>query len=57
MTNDFLTSYDYYSNRRDMEVISSIVDALGKILEEDKLQQQPLFLKTSENLILNIAKK
>ena len=57
MVTDFLTSYDYYSSRRDMEVISTIVDALKKILEEDKLQAQPLFLKTSENLILNIARK
>ena len=57
MGTDFLTSYDYYSNRRDMELISTIVDALKKILEEDKLQEQPLFLKTSENLILNIARK
>lgn len=40
-----------------MEIISTIVDALKKILEEDKLQPQPLFLKTSENLILNIARK
>lgn len=57
MVTDFLTSYDYYSSRRDMELISAIVDALKKILEEDKLQTQPLFLKTSENLILNIARK
>ena len=57
MGTDFLTGYDYYSNRQDMELISQIVDALKKILEEDKLQQQPLFLKTSENLILNIARK
>ena len=57
MVTDFLTSYDYYSSRRDMELISAIVDALKKILEEDKLQAQPLFLKTSENLILNIARK
>lgn len=57
MVTDFLTSYDYYSSRRDMELISTIVDALKKILEEDKLQAQPLFLKTSENLILNIARK
>ena len=57
MATDFLTNYDYYSNRRDMEVISAIVDALTKILEEDKLQDQPLFLRTSENLILNIARK
>ena len=57
MATDFLTSYDYYSSRRDMEVISNIVESLKKILEEDKLQPQPLFLKTSENLILNIARK
>lgn len=57
MSTDFLTNYDYYSKRRDMEVISAIVDALTKILEEDKAQAQPLFLKTSENLILNIARK
>ena len=58
MSNDFkLTSYDYYSNRRDMEVISSIVDALKKILEEDKKEVQPLFLKISDNLIMNIARK
>ena len=44
-----LTSYDYYSNRRDMEIISNIVDALKKILEEDKKQEQPLFLKISDN--------
>ena len=57
MTDFQLTSYDYYSSRRDMEVISNIVDALNKILDEDKCQAQPLFLKISENLILNIAKK
>jgi len=57
MQTDFhLTSYDYYSSRRDMEVISTIVEALKKILEEDKVQPQPLFLKTSDNLILNIAR-
>lgn len=52
-----LTSYDYYSSRRDMEVISNIVESLKKILEEDKKEAQPLFLKTSDNLILNIARK
>jgi uridine kinase len=52
-----LTGYDYYSSRRDMEVISTIVDSLNKILEEDKKQEQPLFLHTSDNLILNIARK
>ena len=57
MATDFLTGYDYYSSRQDMEIISEIVDALKKILEEDKQQNQPLFLRTSENLILNIARK
>ena len=57
MMTDYLTSYDYYSSRRDMEVISNIVESLKKILEEDKKEAQPLFLKTSDNLILNIARK
>ena len=52
-----LVDYDFYSSRRDMEVISNIVDALKKVLEEDKHAEQPLFLRTSENLILNIARK
>jgi len=52
-----LTGYDYYSNRRDMEIISRIVDSLKKILEEDSKEEQPLFLKISDNLILNIARK
>ena len=52
-----LSSYDYYSSRRDMEIISKIVEALKQILEEDKKETQPLFLKISENLILNIARK
>lgn len=58
MTTSFhLTSYDYYSSRNDMEVISNIVESLKKILEEDRQEKQPLFLKTSDNLILNIARK
>lgn len=58
MIRDFeLTDYDFYSNRRDMEIISNIVEALNKILEEDKKQEQPLFLKISDNLIMNIARK
>ena len=52
-----MTNYDYYSNRQDMEIISNIVDALKAILEEDKKQEQPLFLKISDNLIMNIARK
>ncbi len=58
MLSDFgLTSYDYYSSRRDMEIISTIVEALNKILEEDKKEEQPLFLKISDSLIMNIARK
>jgi len=52
-----LTGYDFYSNRRDMEIISNIVEALNKILEEDKKEEQPLFLKISDSLIMNIARK
>ena len=58
MTTSFhLTSYDYYSSRSDMEIISNIVESLKRVLEEDKKETQPLFLKTSDNLILNIARK
>ena len=58
MLRDFeLTSYDFYSNRRDMEIISTIVEALNKILEEDKKEEQPLFLRISDNLIMDIARK
>ena len=53
---DLLTGYEYYSSRRDMEVISTIVDSLKQILEEDSRQPQPLFLKISDNLIMNIAR-
>ena len=56
MTSYDLTSYNYYSNRNDMELISTIVDSLKKILEEDKKQIQPLFLRISDNLIMNIAR-
>ena len=53
---DLLTGYEYYSSRRDMELISCIVDSLKQILEEDSQQAQPLFLKISDNLIMNIAR-
>ncbi len=52
-----LTGYDYYSSRRDMEVISNIVDSLKQILEEDSKHECPLFLKISDNLIMDIARK
>ena len=40
-----------------MELISSIVDALKAIIEEDKKEAQPLFLKLQDNFIMNIARK
>ena len=52
-----LTNYNFYSSRLDMELITTIVDALKEILEEDKKQEQPLFLKVADDFILNIARK
>lgn len=52
-----LTNYNFYSSRLDMELITTIVDALKEILEEDKRQEQPLFLKVADNFIMDIARK
>ena len=52
-----LTNYNFYSNRVEMELITTIVDSLKEILEEDKKQEQPLFLKVADDFILNIARK
>ena len=52
-----LTNYNFYSSRLDMELISSIVDTLKEILEEDKKEKQPLFLNVADDFILNIARK
>lgn len=52
-----LSNYNFYSNRVDMELITAIVDSLKEILEEDKKQEQPLFLKVADDFILNIARK
>ena len=52
-----LSDYNFYSSRLNMELITSIVDALKEILEEDKKQEQPLFLKVADNFIMNIARK
>ena len=52
-----LTNYKFYSSRLDMELITAIVDALKEILEEDKKQEQPLFLKVADNFIMDIARK
>ena len=52
-----LTNYNFYSSRLDMELITNIVDTLKEILEEDKQQEQPLFLKVADDFIMNIARK
>jgi len=58
MINNFeLTNYDFYSKRHEMELISTIVDSLKQIIEDDKNEKQPLFIKTSDNFVMNIARK
>ena len=52
-----LTNYNFYSSRLDMELISNIVDTLKEIFEEDKKEEQPLFLKVADDFILNIARR
>lgn len=54
---DLLTGYNFYSSGRDMEMITKIVDTLKEILEYDKKQPQPLFLRTTDNFIMSIARK
>ena len=54
---DLLTGYNFYSSGRDMEMMTKIVDTLKEILEYDKKQPQPLFLKTTDNFIMNLARK
>lgn len=56
--NDFeLTNYNFYSKRYEMELISTIVDSLKQIIEEDAKEKQPLFIKISDNFIMSIARK
>lgn len=56
--NDFeLTNYNFYSKRYEMELITTIVDSLRLIIEEDAKQKQPLFIKISDNFIMNLARK
>lgn len=52
-----LTNYDFYSKRYEMEKIASIVEALKQIIDEDKREKQPLFIKISDNFIMNIARR
>ena len=51
-----LSNYNFYSSRLDMELITTIVDALKEIVEEDKKQEQPLFLRVADDFIMNIAR-
>ncbi|MBQ3310524.1 hypothetical protein IJG72_00450 [bacterium] len=53
---DLLTGYNFYSSGRNMEMITKIVDVLKKILEYDRQQPQPLFLRTTDSFIMNIAR-
>lgn len=57
MMDDLLTGYNFYSSGRDMELITKIVDTLKDILEYDKKQAKSLFLHTTDNFIMNIARK
>ena len=52
-----LANYNFYSSRLDMELISNIVEGFKEILEEDKKEKQPLFLRVTDNFIMNIARK
>lgn len=52
-----LTNYNFYSKRHEMELITTIVESLKQIVEEDKQEKQPLFIKISDAFILNIARK
>ena len=40
-----------------MELITIIVDSLKQIIEEDKKEKQPLFLKTSDSFIMKFARQ
>lgn len=51
-----LSNYDFYSKRHEMELITTIVDSLKQVIEEDKQEKQPLFIKISDNFIMNIAR-
>lgn len=52
-----LTDYNFYSKNYEMELVTSIVEALNCIIEEDKKEKQPLFIKVADNFILNFAGK
>ena len=51
------TDYNFYSSRLNMNLISSIVECLKGILEEDSQTDQPLFLHVRDGFIMDIARK
>lgn len=58
MTKGFdLTSYDFYSERYEDDLVTNIVDSLKKILDEDSKEKQPLFLNMKDDFLENIARK
>lgn len=57
MSNFELTDYNFYSDRHEMELVTTIVDSLKEILEEDKKVEQPLFLKVEDDFIMSVARK
>lgn len=58
LQNNFqLTSYNFYSKRHEMELITTIVESLKQIVEEDKKEKQPFFIKISDNFIMSLARK
>lgn len=52
-----LTNYNFYSRTHETELIDSVVEALEQIVEEDKKEKQPLFIKINDGFIMNIARK
>lgn len=52
-----LTNYNFYSNRVEMELTSKIVEEFKLIVEQDKQETQPLFLRVTDNFIMDIARK
>lgn len=52
-----LTDYNFYSKRHEMELITTIVESLKQIVEEDKQEKQPLFIKINDGFIMNLARK
>lgn len=57
VSNFQLTDYNFYSKPLEMELITTIVESMKQIIEEDKQEKQPLFIKISDSFIMDIARK